>query len=89
MILIVQCWKILFVDANKSLIEMTLMYIFMFNSIYMSNVDTFKFGGLLINNLVCYLDAGDRKSFKGDNQWLDLSGQNNHFKFKTIPVTDS
>lgn len=45
----------------------------------------YAFGGLLTNNLVCYLDANTLNS-----NWKDLSGNNNNFTFTKgpVPVTD-
>jgi hypothetical protein len=50
---------------------------------------TYGFGGLLTNHLMCFLDAGNNKSYSGKGKiWNDLSGNNNNFEFQTEPLTD-
>ena len=49
----------------------------------------YKFGGLISNNLMCYIDVGNRASYSGSGKQLkDISGHNNHFNFSKTPVTD-
>ena len=52
---------------------------------------TYSFGGLLTNHLMCFLDAGNRKSYdhsRPGNTWYDLSGNNNNFVFQSKPLSD-
>lgn len=48
----------------------------------------YKFGGILSNNLTCFLDSGNKSSFDGSTVWKDLSGNNNNFTFTKPPVSD-
>lgn len=48
----------------------------------------YKFGGLISNNLTCFLDAGNKSSFDGSTVWKDLSGNGNNFTFTKPPVSD-
>ena len=46
-------------------------------------------GGIVTNNLVLNLDAGDSSSYSGSgNTWTDLSGQGNHCLLYTSDAAD-
>lgn len=47
-----------------------------------------KFGGLLTNYLVSYVDSGDSKSYSGGRDWKDLSGNGNNWKWDKKPNFD-
>jgi len=49
----------------------------------------YKFGGLLVTDLMCFLDAGNDESFAKDGKsWNDLSGNNNNFTLTKQIVRD-